>query len=142
MSERALRPCRQEGCPNNTRDGYCPEHQKNNSVKAYDAARRDAATRRLYFSTAYLKFRNFLMCRNAQCQRIENGIRCMEMSRVLHHLIDPKIRPGLFLKASNCVCLCFAHHPGGEAGTPTWEVGRDYVATYGGLSMCGDKPEE
>jgi hypothetical protein len=130
-----LKPCQQPGCPANVLDGrYCPVHANSNQVKEYDKNRdKYDPARKLYWSGRYEKFRNFLMAKNPQCQKLEwlNGVlvQCLEFSRVLHHLVDPKVAPQLFLTASNCVCVCEAHHPGGTAGTPDWKVGVTHVAT-------------
>jgi hypothetical protein len=141
MSEQSTRTtiCRETGCGLAvTNAGYCPAHVRNNSETRYDKARASDATRKMYNSVRYRRFREFLLVRNPICQRIENGIRCHRPSSVLHHLIDPDTPGGLdkFLLAENCCMVCPGHHPGGQPGT-NWLVNIDYVPTFAGFGVLG-----
>jgi len=82
---------------------------------------------RLYRTTAWFRFRWFVLNRNPICQRIVKGEQCRESATVVHHLLSPRQRPDLFLDPANVLCLCAGCHPGGEEGTPLWQVNTDYV---------------
>lgn len=38
MAQKPLRPCRKPGCPNLTRDGWCPEHRPSKAPKRQSAS--------------------------------------------------------------------------------------------------------
>jgi hypothetical protein len=131
--------CRQTGCGVSVTNGdYCPAHIKDNSKTQYDKARYSDATRKLYGTSRYKKFRHFLWVRNPMCQRLINGAACRNPSSVLHHLVDPDAPGGLdkFLLAENCVMVCPEHHPGGQPGT-NWKVNVDYSPTFAGFGLMG-----
>lgn len=115
-----------------------PESQRKHDSE-YDKARwANDPVRQLYQTPAYKRWREFLRARNAQCQRIENGVRCLHKSEALHHLISPLDDQSLFLVATNCVMLCNHHHPGGQKGTPDWIVGVDYAPTCADIGLIAD----
>ncbi len=82
---------------------------------------------RLYELASWGRFKIHVLNRNPICQRIIRGEQCHAPAKVVHHLISPRQRPDLFLDAKNVVCLCPNCHPGGEAGTPEWKEGVDFV---------------
>jgi hypothetical protein len=138
MPERAHTICRQPGCGKYVQGDYCPDHVKDNADTLYNRARRGDPVNKMYESARYKKFRAFILCRNPMCQKIQpDGTRCRNASKILHHLLDPKVAPHLFLVASNVCMLCEKCHPGGTAGTPTWRAGVDYVPTFAGFGFLG-----
>ena len=140
MPERPHTICRQPGCGKYVQGQYCPEHMKDNNKTKYDKHRASEATRKLYYTARYQRFREFLWVRNPMCQRIQpDGTACRNPSKILHHLIDPDAPGGLakFLSSDNCVMLCEHCHPGGTAGTPEWKANIDYVPTFAGFGLLG-----
>jgi 5-methylcytosine-specific restriction enzyme A len=83
--------------------------------------------RKMYNTSAWFRFRWFVLNRNPICQRIVKGVQCRDAATVVHHLLSPRQRPDLFLEPTNVLCLCAGCHPGGEEGTPLWRVDIDYV---------------
>ncbi len=86
-----------------------------------------------YTTGAWPKLSRVMRGLNPICQKILNvgsyhGEQCHNASMLTHHLISPRQRPELFLRASNLVCLCLSCHPDTE-GTPEWVEGKDYVKT-------------
>lgn len=135
-----LRFCKQHGCPNKTREGYCPAHKQDNAAKDNDRQRKQNPVNRMYDAARWRGpdgFRQWLLKQNVICQRLTAGVQCTDISTVIHHLVSPRVNPDLFLSPGNCVCLCSTHHPGGEAGTPDWKVGRDFVPTVFRLPNLG-----
>lgn len=83
----------------------------------------------MYHSAAYkLRFQPAMKRQNPVCQRLVDGAQCHNPSTILHHLNEPNTTTE-FYDAKNVVMLCTVHHPGGRAGTPEWQEGRDYVKT-------------
>jgi hypothetical protein len=137
MGDRARRPCAQTGCPNYVTEGsYCDTHRHNNARTRYDADRAaHDPIRKLYFQARWIKLSQFLRRRNAQCQRMKNGLQCWKPSEVAHHLVSPYERPELFYVPTNLICLCADCHPGGVAGTPDWQAGVDYEPSQFEISI-------
>jgi hypothetical protein len=129
MPTRANTICHQPGCGRPCSGPYCPEHVENNAKLAYNRDRNKETIYSMYNGTRWRRLTVFLRARNAQCQKINNGVRCQRASVLVHHLIAPEIRLDLFYTPSNLVCLCAECHPGGTAGTPEWRPDVDFVPT-------------
>jgi hypothetical protein len=105
--------------------------------KSEDKFRRaNDPVRKMYDKAYWRRFERFVLARNQICQKIENGVQCICGASIVHHLISPRARPDLFLDVRNVVALCERHHPGGEAGTPEWKEGRDFVASVISSATC------
>ena len=107
MAQRTLRPCKQIGCPQLTRDakGYCPDHL--HVVNEHDKYR-GSARQRGYDST-WEKLRKIVLRENPLCYD------CLEIDRVtpskeVHHIKKVRDYPELRLVKSNLMCLCEYHH--------------------------------
>ena len=70
--------------------------------------------RPLYKTARWLKFAAMVKNCNPQCQRTVNGEQCTQPSKVVHHLVSPKIRPELFLDWQYVVAICAEHHETSE----------------------------
>lgn len=130
--ERPLKYCKQPGCGNRTRNekGYCDSHLNKNVTTEYQRERSKDPTDRLYNLARWRTYyRPMLLEQNFRCQRMIGFDQCPNLATVVHHLVSPRAREDLMFEPSNTLALCAGCHPGGEAGTPEWKVGRDYVAT-------------
>jgi 5-methylcytosine-specific restriction endonuclease McrA len=118
--------CRVTGCEELVTAPYCAKHLHNNprSNKRADEA----------YDHNWSKLSAWLRRRNAQCQKLTRGIRCTNLSQLVHHLVSPRVNPALRLDPENCVCLCRACHPIDE-GTPDWRAGVDFVPTLHEISL-------
>lgn len=78
----------------------------------------EAEIRRLYNSANWrTKTQPVVLAHNPICQFIdETGVQCRQPSQAVHHLLDPKDAPELFLAWLNLVAVCFGHHAGGQRG--------------------------
>lgn len=84
---------------------------------------------RWYKTVAWLNVRDYLIRKNPLCQHIDDdGKRCDQASRVVHHLISPLDRWDLRDVWSNLVAVCVRHHSGGTRGETQ---GTKYAPTYG-----------
>ena len=128
---RPMRYCKQPVCGARTRNanGFCDDHQEKNLDKDYVRARNSDPTDRLYKLARWYKFRRMILEQNWQCQRIVGIAQCCAAANIVHHLRSPRDYPQGMFDPKNVAALCAGCHPGGVAGTPTWRVGRDYVAT-------------
>ena len=127
MADRARMRCRSTGCTELVTEKYCPKHLHNNPRSAKRADE-------WYQGTDWTKFSLWLRMRNAQCQKLINGVRCQKLSQLVHHLVSPRVNMALLLEPTNCVCLCRSCHPITE-GSPEWREGVDYVATEFSVSV-------
>jgi hypothetical protein len=126
---RSAKACSIAGCfkPSVQGSPYCEKHTAQPPPGRH-AGRTSDEVDKLYGRAAWRKvFRPWFLGRHPLCQRLIKGERCREMATTIHHLVSPRVRPDLMLTASNCVALCANDHPGGEAGTPLWVAGRDFV---------------
>lgn len=104
MARKPLRPCRHPGCPELTRDGWCPAHRPK------QAARRESAAWHKWYSLpiwADMRQRQFLIepfCR--ECAR--RGIRTIATD--VDHVMDHKGDWALFTDRGNLQSLCHACH--------------------------------
>jgi hypothetical protein len=140
MPQRAKTICRQTGCGQPTVGPYCSKHITENSKLDYRrfVNKNDSIGALYRLRGAWPKLRNFLRVRNPVCQRLHNGVQCPNPSVIGHHLISPRISPDpwhTLLDPKNVVMLCAGCHPGGEAGTPHWREGIDFVPTVSTLSL-------
>ena len=89
---------------------------------------RDAVDQR-YGHSEWYRFRKWMLAQFPVCQRINNGVRCMNPSKIGHHLWSPRVRPDLFTDPTNVVLVCALCHPN-EEGTPYWRKGVDYTDDF------------
>lgn len=99
---------------------YCPKHKGNNP-------RANKRPDPFYVSTPWKHLQKYMAVRNPICQRILNGIQCMNPSIICHHFRGIHTAPQLRLDPRNLAMLCRGCHPDYE--TPEWKVGVDYVPT-------------
>jgi hypothetical protein len=128
---RPMKYCKQPACPNKTRNekGYCDAHLHKNMTTEYQHERCKDVADKLYGCARWYRLRRMVLEQNYQCQHIIGFEQCARLACVVHHLLSPRQHPDLMYAPQNLVALCSACHPGGAAGTPDWQVGRDYVAT-------------
>jgi hypothetical protein len=77
----------------------------------------DDKVRHLYKTAQWLKFREQVKSCNPRCQRIINGEQCTQPSKLVHHIISPKVAPSLCYDWRNVLGVCAEHHPD-TAGEP------------------------
>src|SRR2546423_12174942 len=70
--------------------------------------------RPLYKTARWVKFAALVKNCNPQCQRTVNGQQCTQPSKVVHHLVSPRVRPELFLDWQYVVAICAEHHETSE----------------------------
>jgi hypothetical protein len=140
VSQRFNKTCRYAGCSALTRhaSGYCEEHLGHaaDAERLRNKMRRqnDPIWKEMYNRARWTHFRLWLLRLNPLCQRLHGSVQCTNPARLVHHLISPRVKPDLFIVASNCVCLCGSGcHPNTE-GTPDWIAGKDFVRTNFDLS--------
>jgi len=111
MPLRSLRPCKQVGCPQLTRDssGYCDEHihAVNEQQTRYERYR-GSARQRGYDST-WERLRKIVLRENPLCHD------CLDRDRItpakeVHHIKKVREHPALRLVKSNLMCLCSQCH--------------------------------
>lgn len=115
MAQRALRPCKETGCPELTRSaaGYCDAHigmaeeRRRESWRA-DAERRGSARERGYDS-AWEKVRLQKLRLNPLCEDCEERGDIAPATEV-HHIEKVRDRPDLRLALGNLRSLCRACH--------------------------------
>lgn len=118
MAQRSLRPCKQRGCSNLTRDvsGYCEEHshtaeeKKVERHKQYDKYARDKKSKEFYHSKEWTKLRKVAMVRDyGLCQEClkENKIISAD---VVHHIAEVRKDWDNRLVLENLTCLCHGCH--------------------------------
>lgn len=132
------RTCREPRCgqpASKAACGFCPEHAKNNSFMEHRAFQyRHDAVAKMYGTVRWTRFRTVLLAQNPICSRIIKGVQCTRPSRIGHHLISPRVRPDLFVEATNVIALCEHCHPTDE-GTPLWRPLVDYAPTEFEISI-------
>jgi hypothetical protein len=126
MSNRARMRCRVAGCSELVRGKYCQKH-------LHDNARSNQETDPCYLTSEWRKFTKWIQMKNCICQRINNGVRCMNPSTLTHHLISPKIAPSRLCDPTNVCALCAGCHP--KTDTPFWREDKDFVPTVYSLSI-------
>ncbi|KUO73440.1 MAG: hypothetical protein APF81_19720 [Desulfosporosinus sp. BRH_c37] len=114
MPLRALRPCKQAGCPMLTRDanGYCDQHKPLASSQhmEYKRGRTDKREQAFYNSGAWRKARGAALRRDhGLCQH------CLRAGKItaavmVHHLTEIKVNWLLRLDLGNLVSLCDRCH--------------------------------
>lgn len=127
--------CAQPGCTDVAEQGkdFCLKHQEDNYRKQAARDRVRHETDKLYYRAPWLTFRVTIIRQNPICQRIVKGEQCRNPSRVVHHLISPRVDKSKFLNPKNVAALCESCHPGGTEGTPDWVPGVDFVPTKSSL---------
>jgi hypothetical protein len=126
MANRALMKCRVAGCETLVTTKYCGKHQ-------HDNPRSNQTTNPCYLTTAWRKCTKWIQNRNPVCQKINNGVQCMRLSTLTHHLISPRVAPDRLLDPTNLVALCARCHP--REDTPNWKPGIDFVPTEFSISL-------
>jgi 5-methylcytosine-specific restriction protein A len=130
-----LRFCKQNDCPNRTREGYCPAHKQQNDQREQNRLRQHDPVNAMYGREPWPSFRGIVLAQNPICARRINGEQCHNPATLVHHLLSPRTRPDLFVAVSNVVALCQHCHP--DTDTPEWKAGRDFVATRFDLTYGG-----
>ena len=107
MPARALRPCKQIGCPQLTREagGYCAEHQ--HGVNEYERYRGSARQRG--YDRNWERLRKLVLRKDPLCHDCLSVGRLTSASEV-HHIKKVREYPALRLVKSNLMCLCKACH--------------------------------
>jgi hypothetical protein len=138
--------CAHSGCSQyGVAGGYCADHQDQTSKKYHDsyAVKRTKPFFKEYKSARWKKLREARLRGNPICQVIEGGIQCRSAATVAHHIVDPKVGGESALwNASNIVCICAHHHPGGQEGERSQDR-RNFADTilFGGTRIVHPKYE-
>jgi hypothetical protein len=138
----APKTCREPGCFKASIRGsaYCEGHQRTNSAQAQDRWRKATdEISKWYHRAPWPAFKRKILNDNIVCQRLYDGVQCRNRSKLVHHLVSPRVLPALFVDPTNVVALCENCHPTSE-GTPLWRVGIDYVATKFRIMSFGGTP--
>jgi hypothetical protein len=109
----ACKVCGSGDCANKEHASQSSENRRlyDNVRKANDPIARE------YHLAKWLKhFQPTVIAFNPVCQRIIKGVRCQNPATRVHHLISPRQVHSLFYNPRNCVCVCPAHHAGGQQG--------------------------
>lgn len=118
MAQRSLRPCKQRGCKNCTRDisGYCLEHKGMYEAKGklqhieYKRYRQDHKEQQFYNSMLWKKTRKErLTIDNGLCQTCLEDDR-LTLADMVHHEIEVKDDWDKRLDIDNLISLCNACH--------------------------------
>jgi hypothetical protein len=84
---------------------------------------------RWYRTAEWTNFRAYVIRKNSLCQFVdEDGKRCLEASRVVHHLISPLDDWNRRTDWANVTAVCARHHQGGQRGETQ---GYRYAPTVG-----------
>ena len=114
MPLRPLRPCKQAGCIQLTRDenGYCPEHLHiaQESHMEYKRNRTDKTEQAFYKSAPWLKVRALALSRDhGLCQHcLRDGK--VTLADMIHHIVELKTDWMLRLTLNNLISLCNGCH--------------------------------
>jgi|SRR3954465_401552 len=116
MPERAKRPCNKSGCPQLTKDGYCPQHVKPSvgaeAKRQYDRNRKTDPYRKLYNTAQWKRTRQAILARDPLCMLAK---KCVERfgtpmpAEVVDH-IKPIRDGGESFDANNLQGCCKACH--------------------------------
>jgi hypothetical protein len=119
MGLSAKKPCAAVMCGALLSNGerYCPKHATKNKERVNEGRRNDEV-RKLYKRSFWLRFQAWFLRHHPVCQRVIDGIRCLQPAKVVHHVMSPRDRPDLFLDEDNCRAVCLAHHHGGQGAGP------------------------
>lgn len=118
MAQRSLRPCKQRGCKNCTRDisGYCEEHISMYEAKGklrhreYKRYRQDHKEQSFYNSSLWKKIRRErLTIDNGLCQMCLEDDR-LTLADMVHHEIEVKDDWDKRLDIDNLISLCNGCH--------------------------------
>ena len=107
MPARALRPCKQIGCTELTREagGYCAEHQ--HVISEYE--RRRGSARQRGYDRAWERLREVVLRSNPLCYDCFSVGR-LTSAKEVHHIKKVREYPALRLVKRNLMCLCKACH--------------------------------
>ncbi|MDY7044047.1 HNH endonuclease [Virgibacillus sp. M23] len=112
MVQKSLRPCREIGCNNLTRNSYCKTHEKNaqKTTRNYNQYKRDPKVNAFYKSSKWQRVRALAMARdNGLCQRcLKQG--SIRQAQVVHHLIEVKDDWSRRYDLENLESVCHACH--------------------------------
>jgi hypothetical protein len=108
------KPCLHPCCPELVTEGRCAKHTEQHKRAEQDRRNADEVMK-VYHTKRWERFKMYMRSRNPLCQRIlDNGKQCEQFSKILHHIISPRVRPDLMFDAANILCVCQAHHPSTE----------------------------
>jgi len=119
MGLAAKKPCAGPMCPVLLSSGerYCPKHATKNKQHVNEGRRNDEV-RKLYKRSFWIRFQAWFLRKHPVCQRVIDGIRCLQPATVVHHMLSPRDRPDLFIDEDNCRAVCASHHHGGQGAGP------------------------
>ena len=106
MPNAVLRYCKQPGCPQRVRSGYCERHQRDYG-RERDRKRPTAAQRG--YDWHWAAYREAFMAQNPLCAECERNGR-VSASAELDHITPRSVRPDLFWSRSNHQALCLQCH--------------------------------
>jgi len=106
MPQKALTPCNYPGCPELTKDRYCPPHQKHVN-KQYEATRETATARG--YDSRWRKARLMYLRRHPLCVECKNEDR-LSPGTTVDHIVPHKGNQTLFWDENNWQSLCATHH--------------------------------
>lgn len=119
MNKKPLRPCKQFGCPNLTRETYCDKHKykvqqkESDRQKYYDKNiryKRDKKYADFYRSKPWEKVREVVLARdNGLCQECLKDKR-VTLADTVHHIIELKDDWGKRLDLNNLISICSSCH--------------------------------
>lgn len=105
MPTKPMHLCSSPGCPNLTRDRFCPEHTKQEQQR-YDKQRGNFRQRG--YTTQWDKVRLIKLRRDPLCERCQKQGR-IEPAKLVHH-IQSLSKGGALLEMANLMSLCVKCH--------------------------------
>jgi hypothetical protein len=119
MGFAAKRPCAGIMCPVllSGSERYCPKHAEKNKQRTNESRRTDEV-RSMYKTAVWIRFQQWFIRKHPVCERVIDGVRCLQPSKVAHHFISPRERPDLFTTEENLRAVCLTHHHGGQGAGP------------------------
>jgi len=101
----------------------CDQCKAARTTKGMRSAR-EVATDRMYNSDWRRLKANLISLGNGYCQRVIDGVRCRNVGKIHHHVVEAMTDPRLFYEPLNIVFVCDEHHP-----RPNEENQGEYVPT-------------
>lgn len=110
MARKPLRPCKHIGCPELTREGWCPKHRPREERKA-SAEYHDWYSRKIWTDNLRpLQLLREPFCRECARQYPPDDPRHRTRATVVDHIIPHCGEWRLFVDESNLQSLCKRHH--------------------------------
>jgi hypothetical protein len=122
----APKPCRECGKASEQGRLFCKDHAAKHESFDSQHRRKHDDVDLLYGRVRWINFREFILHRRPLCQKIIKGTPCRNPSRIIHHLISPRVDISKFVDPDNVLALCETCHTP-EEGTPYWRPGIDYA---------------